>query len=67
MNTQEKVVTEYLKGYLGAEIEVEKISELLDGSLNVTVKSVDPELDGSCYYIHFDKLYELYANERDKA
>ena len=67
MNTQEKVVTEYLKGYLGAEIEVEKISELLDGSLNVTVSSEEPEYDGMCYYIHFDKLYELYRNERDEA
>lgn len=67
MNTQEKVVKEYLKGYLGTEIEVEEIKELLDGSLNVTVKSIDPEIDGRCYYIHFDKLYELYANERNKA
>ena len=40
-------------------MKVQNISELIDGSLNVTVSSDDPELDGKCYYIHWEKFYKI--------
>lgn len=57
-------ILKYIKDYLGtdSDMEVQEIKELIDGSLNVTVKSDDPEFDGECYYIHWEKVYEINRN-----
>ena len=62
---ENKRITNYLEVVLNAEIEIEEIKELIDGSLNITVKSKNPEIDGKCYYIHWDKLYEINRKDNE--
>lgn len=59
--TIEEGIIEFIKEQIGtdSEMKVQNISELIDGSLNVTVSSDDPELDGKCYYIHWEKFYKI--------
>ena len=54
-------ILKYIKDYLGTDsnMEVQDIKELIDGSLNVTVKSDNPDFDGKCYYINWQELYEI--------
>lgn len=65
MFEENKQITNYLEGVLNAEIEIEEIKELIDGSLNITVKSKNPEIDGKCCYIHWDKLYEINRKDNE--
>lgn len=67
----EKIISEYIKNYLNTKdkIEVQEMKELIDGSLNVTISSDNPEFDGKCYYINWVEVYELnkkyYNNENN--
>lgn len=62
---ENKHITNYLEVFLNTEIEIEEIKELIDGSLNITVKSKNHEIDGKCYYIHWDKLYEINRKDNE--
>ena len=63
---QMNCILKYLKECLNieSEIEIDKIYEIMDGSLNVTIKSENPELDGKCYYINWGKLYKIYEYDK---
>jgi len=54
-------IVEFIKEQIGidSEMKVQNISELIDGSLNVTVNSDDPELDDKCYYIYWENFYKI--------